>query len=320
MSRPYGPINTVYQYRSRGRRAYHISRRFRKKVNEHFGQMLRWTSSSNVFNTGTLGAASWYMLSIGTAADVTYILDFCARHAKGFKVPDPNVTSHAAEQWGFRCRVLNESLVLHGFNESSNSRLECSVYYLSPKQDVWGGVSSYSPISLITTDAATGTLYDASSPTTIAYSDVDATPFQFPALMAMYRVSRGRKFVVHGGGRFDCSLRHSYMATVANDSTFGVPGSTLYGRKPQARFLLIKMVGELGILDEGSGNKAIRNAAPVFGARLNYSMSAVVSADQRPIKLVDSADTRTAAGTINTFEEEFNTVAPQAYLAANIIH
>lgn len=311
-----GPINSSYRYRSSGRRQYYVDKKFQRKVALSQGHTLIYKQFGNIYNNGIAGQCTWADLDLGKTTDVALLRDFALTHWAGYKEADPNTGFLSTAQFPLKFKVMDHSVNYQGLNSGTN-KIHITVYTCTLKHDINSDVMFPGTAIVGFSDEArlkqTGS--DAQNP-----FDVNLTPYMVPAVTAHYKISKSRSFTVHAGGSFNIKLRHSYDCNVGTDSTVGWSGqSTLVAKKGQYRCLLIKIVGQLGVV-EGSDppNTAyLRNTAFQAVGRINTVAKIHVSEENRPIHWQQlTSRTRNLAGLNSTLGEEI--LVPENTFGLNI--
>lgn len=128
---------------------------------------------------------------------------------------------------------------------AATTKVTVTCYPLLPRADIPTGDS---PLDLMT-QGRSGDLLDTGG-AAIPFEDPRFTPYMCPTLCMQYKILKPRTFTVHGGGKFNLQLRHSY--DIVNFPS-NVVGGTL-GKKGIYRPMLIKLVGELGLITQDSLN------------------------------------------------------------------
>lgn len=279
----HGPINASWQYRNKGRRAYHLSKRFKKRVDLHTGHTLRYTDVENVNLLGVNGKARYYVMDLGSAVDNDTYIDYAKKHWAGYKVVDPNTTANAVTQFKMKVKVLSIYKNLYMIN-SSNTKSLVQVFGLTPRHDIHK--ANLMPPAVLTTYFNNGDLPDA---TTVDQnvSDIAFNVFHCPALTQNWKISKTKSFWVHGGGNYKLNLSHSYDINSGLDSQAFGWDTTVVAKKGHYRALLVRVVGDLGVVLETAPSeiKHIRNLPFEHIGRETTSVKLHVSTETRDIYL-----------------------------------
>lgn len=287
-----GPINSSYVYRNKGRRSYHINRRFKKKVELVQGHTLKYTDLANVYFLGVNGQSVVASLSLGDPVENDLLMDYAKKHWNGYKEVDPNTTSGTSGQFKMKLKVLSFYKTLQGIN-SSNVKANIIVYQLTPRHDIHQ--ANLLPAAAMSTYLRGGDLADVDSITPLV-TDVNFDPFKVPALTQNWIIKKTRGFTVHGGGKFKIVLNHSYDINYGLDSQSWGWDTGIVAKKGHYRAVLIKVTGELGVVTQDA-NKYIRNLATELIGRIRIAASIHVSEETRDIYLDESISvTRNVAG------------------------
>lgn len=230
--------------------------------------------NSNVFNgewTGVNGLAKWICIEVGTALDTSAISTFVSLNYVGYDAPDWNTTSGSAQQFKLRTKVLNQSNNFTCINAGS-SKVTVTCYPLVPRHAVNVGRE---PL----TELAGGRSGDLIAPgaNQMPYEDPRFTPYMCPELCMGYKILKPRSFTVHGGGKFNLNLRHSY--DIVN---YNAENPVVVGEKHCYRAMLVKFVGELGLVNVEAA-RYIRNLPVQIIWKNNQVYSAHASKETRLI-------------------------------------
>jgi len=283
-----GAINRVFKYRSSGRRQYRINKRFQKNVALSSGHTLVYKKFLNDHQDQVNGRCKWIQLILGSTASVEIYRDFALAHWNGYKELDPNTGYMSGQQFPLKFKVMDDSIVYTGINTGSN-KIIISAWTLTLKHDLHS--DSMYPATAILGYSDSARLKDASCDAQNP-EDTYLTPYMVPAVTTNYKISKARTFTVHAGGKFVLRARHSYDVTIGTASTAGWAGNTgLVARKPHFRCLLIKVIGELGVVTEG-GFHYLRNTDCAFAGQFNIKAKLHVSEENRPIFLQQDTSTR----------------------------
>lgn len=294
-----GPINTVYKYRCSGRRAFKVDRRMAKKVALATGHVIEETDLINgsVESTAGGGDAAWTQFIIGTVAQSGTIAAVVHANAVGYQEADWNTSYGTASAGKLHIKIMDYSNTFIAFN-CANSHMNVEIYPIYLRADM--SVSSATPIDFLGQDRA----QDLPIPTTSAMSYLDPrfTPFMCPGLCQHYKIGKVKKFSVHGGGRFDFSLRHSWDITPAAD----VYPSGLVAKKGSFRCLLIKTYGQLGLQRVGDpANFYVRHVQSGWAYQQRVMWRAHLSYESRKLfKDNDLARGQPIASSVSEFENQ----------------
>jgi len=172
-----------------------------------------------------------------------------------------------------RCTCIN----------SSTNKIHVEVYTCTPRFDNHHGT----PFDLLANDQ-NGNLLNGTPIKETLSSNVNFSPFMCPFLLRDYRVSRPRKFTVAAGGKFVMSISNgNYTITPGADFY----PSTLVAKQYQAKYLLVKCYGELGVVnDVGATIKFIRYLKADFVGKIDTVIEASLSAETRKIYTDDDTE------------------------------
>jgi len=238
-----GPINTNYKFRSSYRRKFTISPKLKTKVALAQGHTMQNTEVVNGTWFGPNGSCVWAQDFLGSRIQTAQITQVVEENYAGYLVEDPNTVAGTAKRFKVKVKVLNDSSSFIVIN-SSNVKVTVSCYPLLPRADIHTGDT---PLELLAT-ARAGDLPEVGDQT-MPYTDPRFTPFMCPELCMQYKILKPRTFTVHGGGKFNLQLRHSY--DIVNYPS-NVAGTGIIGKKGIYRPMLIKLVGELGVITKDS--------------------------------------------------------------------
>lgn len=261
-----------------GRRAFHINKKFQKKVALHTGHTMEYKQLSN--NAWTVGHGSCFFsqLDIGYVGDNDVFLDYARRHWAGFHTTDPNTTNDGITQFKMKLKVMNFSRTIVGVN-SSNNKMYIECWSLSPRHNIHN--PNLFPFTALSTYLQGGDLPDSGTAAHLI-GDVDLSPFDCPALTANYKFGKKRFFCVHPGGSFTIKVQNSYDITMGLDKDVSGWDPTLQIKKGQYKAVLIKMYGGLGVLTNAT-SKYIRNMETEAIARVIAKATLHVSREERKI-------------------------------------
>lgn len=267
-----GPINASYKYRASYRRRFKISKSMKKSVALAQGHTIQDSDVTNGSWIGTNGIAQWQVMFVGTQVNTDEIQAVVEANMVGFGQADWNTTIGTKNRFKIHTKVLNHVESVTAFN-SSTTKLNVAVYPLLPRRDI---TTNYDPATLIIRDRQ-GDL-QLSGGSEMTFQDPRFTPFMCPELVACYKILKPRIFTVHGGGRFNLKVRHSYdiVNSTANDP------SDLVGKKAIYRPILIKMWGQLGIVSDVAGTY-VRNMPTNVVWKRNTFWQAHVAEENRLI-------------------------------------
>lgn len=312
-----GPINTSYKYRNSGRRAFHINKRFKKKVELVQGHTLKYSTRTNAEFDGTTGEALFSVIDIGSPIENDILMAYAKTHYAGYKVADPNTTSGSSNQFKMKVKVLSFYRNLYAIN-SSNVKVYVTVYSLMPRHDIHDALLM--PAVAMQTYLRSGDLADAGTIGRLV-SDVDFHPYLVPAITQNWIITKTRHFAVHVGGRFNINMSHSYDINYGLDSqTFGWD-TGIVAKKGHFRATMVKMVGELGVATTAA-NKFIRNLPFECIGRINSNVSLHVAQETRDIYLDENISATRNIGGITSDEvvhEETEIFAATDKLAPTVI-
>jgi len=311
-----GSVNRVIKYRSSGRRARFINKRFQKKVAMAEGHILKYEKNANEITNTLMGQCNWFDISVGATTQVELFRDYLLNHWAGYKVLDPNTSYMSANQFRLSFKVLDHSQYFIGLN-TTTVKVRISCYTCLPRHDVHS--AGLLPLSAMIGYSDAARLKDVSSDAQV-YTDVNVTPFMVPYITSNYNIVKSRSFTVHAGGKFVLKLRHSYDVNVGTSTQAGYSGNTdLEAKKSQYRCLLVKVVGELGSCNDDP-NLFLRNMPVQIVGRLTTRANLHVSEEKRPIIFQSSTDsTRYHVGQPQIIEEEGITLANVNSLGVNIV-
>lgn len=280
-----GQYNRLFKYRQSGRRAAHLNKRFRRRVAEHLGHPIDYELIENRHGTANEGECLWLQMYVGSTAQISELSALGMRNYAGFRVADQNTTASSAEQYGLHFHVMNHVQTMTAFNASTNAKLQITCYPMYLRRDI--SDTNLFPERICVLNAASGTLYDTgNNGIGRATQDVDLTPYQMPIMVNTYKIGKPRSFTVHGGGRFNLSVQHSYSFNQGSSTNVGISSGSLAARKGQFKCLLIKMVGALGIVVAGGSPPLIRNSNPTYAARQITRARMQISSELRHIDYV----------------------------------
>lgn len=303
-----GPINSSYRYRASYRRKFHISRRKQRSVALATGHTIQNTAVLNGFWNGANGVATWNVIDLGVQADTIAIANNVIANAAGFDVPDPNTVPGSSDQYLMNTKVLNHSINYFCIN-SSTTKITVTCYPLIPRLDITTGREPLSCMAL----GRTGELLFTGG-TSMPFNDPRFTPYMCPTLREQYKIMKPKVFTVHGGGKFNLNARHSYDLKQYTDNENPVS----HGRKPIYRPVLVKIVGEIGVVEAGDPPvRYIRNVPTSVIWKRNTFYAAHLSRERRLIYTDDSiSSNQSIAGITGTtfINQETDTLATRAQL------
>lgn len=268
----------MYKYRNNGRRAYHLSKRFQKKVALATGHTLLYNDIQNTQLPVALGTALFYQLDLGYSADDDFFLEYAKKHWIHYKEPDPNTTVNNIAQYKMKLKVMDFRRTVFGVNSSTN-HMYVTVYSLTPRHNIHNG--NLFPQTALSTFMEGGNLPDVSNNTSIA-TDVDFTPYRVPAITANYKISKTRSFSVHPGGSFSVGVQNSYDINNGLDSAVAGWDPTIFIKKGHYKAILVKIVGGLGVATNGDG-RFIRNLETEAVCRIVSKAKLHVAEEERDI-------------------------------------
>jgi len=235
-----GPINSSYKFRSSYRRKFNISRKLKARVALAQGHTVQNTEVINGTWTGPNGSCVWAQDFIGTVSQTKEIATAVINNMIAYKQPDSFTTPGAPEQYKIKMKVLNDSSSFVVMN-AATTKVTVTCYPLLPRSDILSGST---PLQLITAGRA-GDLLEATG-AVMPFNDPRFTPFMCPEICMQYKILKPRTFTVHGGGKFNLQLRHSY--DINNYTNNIIPDIEVIGKKSVYRPMLVKLVGELGLI------------------------------------------------------------------------
>jgi len=230
------------------------------------------------------GTATWSSNGVGRAADIQKFCTHLRNNYIGYKEQDPNTTAGSNEQ-AFMQYHIDSWQQTTLFMNASEAKVHVEIYELIPHHDLYGSDANNFPVNLIST-IHEGELFDdetvESTPYAISYTDPRATPYMAPKLCSLYKIINKRKLTVHAGGMFTVKLvSNNFDADYFNDFP-GANGSTLFAKKGKCKSVLIKMYGQLGVVEK-DGSKYLRNVQANLLTRTEEIIRGRVGLDKRPI-------------------------------------
>lgn len=314
-SSSYGPINRIFKYRNSNRRAYRISKKFQKKVDIAQGHTLLYEAHNNSYGIWANGTCQFQTISMGLTSANQIYTDFCLENWQNYQSPDSAVTLHSPQQFALKIKVLDARVFYQGFN-AGNSKFHVTVYPLRARRDIYD--TDLLPVNIFGTSTLKPDVTTLQAVDSISRNLDDPTnsPYDWPAFTQNYVIGKSRSFVVHAGGHFNLSLRHSWDIKVGTDTNYGWAGQIGSSkvpllRKHAFRGLLIKYVGELGVSTNADNvYKLIRNLPGEVAGKSVSKIKLHVAEETRPIKLTINlaADRTNAGGTSYKVNEETNVV------------
>lgn len=269
----------------------------RKNVALATGHTIQHTNVINGSWIGTSGVATWKQIIIGTQLDTDEIQAAIEANYDAYGVSDPNTTLGSNQRMKIHSKVLNHVSTITGFN-SATTKVLITVYPLLPRADIYTGDDPLTRIALSREGDLDGAAFPATSE--MEYTDPRFTPFMAPQVTAVYKILKPRVFAVHGGGKFNIKVRHSY--DIVNSTANGPPA--LIGKKGNYRPLLIKIVGELGVVSDAAGDY-VRNL-PVSCVWKNSIFWAAHHSQENRIIFSDNNLSRNFAVGVPTAEKFIN--------------
>lgn len=296
-----GPINTSYTYRNQGRRSFHINKKLRKNVALVQGHELKYHSEQNLNFLGLNGQSTYSVMAIGGPVTNDLFMDFAKRHWSGYLSTDVNTVSGSAEQFKLKLKVMSSPTTFLGVN-SSNVKLHVVVYQLTPKHDIHQ--ANLLPAAAMATYLRQGDLGDSLTNTPLI-TDIYLTPYMIPAITQNYNIKKTRGFIVHGGGKFNIVMNHSYDINYGLDSQAFGWDTGIVAKKGQYRANIIKFTGELGVVAQDA-SKFIRNLAFEVIGKLYVNAKLHVSEETRAIYIDEGLNTsrNVAGGGLEIFQGE----------------
>jgi hypothetical protein len=207
------------------------------------GHTIQNTDVINGNWSGPNGECLWALDFLGSRSQNAVLINRVAANYAGYGVADPNTTAGTANRYKIKVKVLNDVSSYVVMN-AATTKVQVTCYSLLPRADIPAGDD---PLSLITAGRS-GDLLEPG--TTMPFDDPRFTPFMCPRLCMQYKILKPRSFTVHGGGKFTLQLRHSYDLSNYTATTVG----NLLGKKAVYRPMLIKIVGELGLVEQAPSN------------------------------------------------------------------
>jgi len=301
-----GPKNSSYNYRSSHRKASHVNKRFKRRVEEAVGHPYLITDVENTELTAVNGTASWSSFNLGTADQILSFQQTLYQNQVGWDVHDPNIATPNESNVLKNRYIVRDYIRTATYINESSAKVHVTMYTLVPRHDL--AYSSCDPYYMLSNFGATGDLISNETPNVaLPFYSPYFTPFQCPVLCQNYKIMQKRSFMVHAGGKFQVTLRHSFPITAGLDfNVTALASFKQWARKPNFRAVLIKCVGELGIVKTADGaSRAVRHLPISIVGRLYTN-----------VKLHNSSENRV----ITKHEDIQKALNASAYTASEIIN
>lgn len=247
---------TLTKYRAPAKRAYKINKKFSKQVAESQGWTYRFTDIDNNENQGLPGVASWTEIIVGSPDQLQTLYEGVHKTAQGANTAEFNTSVNNFNTWKMHVKIMKMIRHTTWINNGTSS-VNVSVYELVPRRDLHANatIAAYAPKSLLENFTHSGD-YLESGKTAMSSTDHRMTPFMVPLVVQNWKIINTRNFKVHAGGTF--------TTLVANNNKMFIPGVDgeiveMQYKKGHAKVLLVKIVGELGVVVDGAGVAKIRN-------------------------------------------------------------